>query len=428
MKRVTVRDLIGVVAVGLCMVLPARTWAGGAYIYETGNPTDIGLGSAGLAARAQDPGTVFTNPAGMTRFRQSELLLTGYALYLHAPFDPDSNTTASGSDGSTSELFPGGSAAYVHPLSPKMALGISVQNYFGLSLDWSDDWVGRYEGVSTTLIAPQVQPSVAYKVNDWLSVGAGAALTLGYLSDKTRVNTLDPARDDGKLRYSDTDFAVQGNFGLMIEPSNRTRIGLRYLTETDLDFKDRINASGIGPGLGSGGLIDLVTPANGLDLGMKMPQSVMLGAYHELNDQWAILGSVGWDDWSEFSRVRVRVVDTAIDTTVDAGFRDVWHFGAAAQYRHSPQWLLSAGFSYDTSMATDATRPLILPLGSMYRYGAGFTYQKGKDLTLGAAMEFLYEGNLPITETGGDLSGKVSGKYENVSLTFLTVYANWKFD
>jgi len=410
------------------MILPARTWAGGAYIYETGNPTDIGLGSAGLAARAQDPGTVFTNPAGMTRFRQSELLLTGYALYLHAPFDPDSNTTASGSDGSTSELFPGGSAAYVHPLSPKMALGISVQNYFGLSLDWSDDWVGRYEGVSTTLIAPQVQPSVAYKVNDWLSVGAGAALTLGYLSDKTRVNTLDPARDDGKLRYSDTDFAVQGNFGLMVAPSDRTRIGLRYLTETDLDFKDRINVSGTGPGLGPNGLISLATPANGLDLGMKMPQSVMLGTYHELNEQWAILGSVGWDDWSEFSRVRVRVVDTEIDTVVDAGFRDVWHFGAAAQYRYSPQWLLSAGFSYDTSMATDATRPLILPLGSMYRYGAGFTYQKRKDLTLGAAMEFLYEGNLPIKETGGALSGEVSGKYENVSLTFLTFYANWKFN
>ena len=427
MTRVTARDLVRITVIALTVVLPARGWAGGAYLYETGNPTDIGLGGAGLAARAQDPGTVFTNPAGMTRFKQSELLLAGYAIYIHGPFDPDSNTTASGSDGDTNELIPGGSAAYVYPLSPKAALGISAQNHFGLALDWSDGWVGRYESVSATLVAPQIQPSVAYKVNDWLSVGAGAALTLGYLSDKARVNTLDPARGDGKLRYSDTDFAVQGNFGIMIEPSDRTRIGLRYLTETDLDFKDRVNVSGTGPGLGPNGLVELITPAGGLDLGTKMPQSVMLGAYHELNDQWAILGSVGWEDWSEFSRVRVRVVDTAVDTTVDAGFRDVWHFGVAAQYQYSPQWLLSAGFSYDTSMATDATRPITLPLGAQYRYGAGVTYQKRKDLTLGAAMELLYEGNLPIKETGGDLSGKVSGKYENVYLPFLTVYANWKF-
>lgn len=159
---------------------------------------------------------------------------------------------------------------------------------------------------------------------------------------------------------------------------------------------------------------------------MKMPQPVMLGACHELNDQCAIPESVGWDDWSEFRRVRVRVVDVAIDTTLDAGLRDVWHFGAAAQYRHSPQWLFSAGFSYDTSMATDTSRSLLFPLGSMYRYGAGFTCQKREDPTLGAALEFLYEGNLPIKETGDALSGKVSGKYENVSLTFLTVHANWK--
>jgi long-chain fatty acid transport protein len=126
MKRITVRGLVQVTAIVLCMVFSTRSWAGGAYIYETGNPTDIGLGSAGLAARAQDPGTVFTNPAGMTRFKQSELLLAGYALYLHAPFDPDSNTTTSGGDGNTNELFPGGSAAYVHPVSPKLALGISA--------------------------------------------------------------------------------------------------------------------------------------------------------------------------------------------------------------------------------------------------------------------------------------------------------------
>jgi hypothetical protein len=31
--------------------------------------------------------------------------------------------------------------------------------------------------------------------------------------------------EDG--HYDDTDFAVQGNFGIMIEPSDKTRIGLR---------------------------------------------------------------------------------------------------------------------------------------------------------------------------------------------------------
>jgi long-chain fatty acid transport protein len=77
--------------------------------------------------------------------------------------------------------------------------------------------VGRYSAVSVAVLASQLQPTVAYKVTDWLSVGAGAALTMGYGSDKLRVRSFSPGGDDGKLRYSDTDFAVQGNFGVMIE-------------------------------------------------------------------------------------------------------------------------------------------------------------------------------------------------------------------
>jgi long-chain fatty acid transport protein len=261
---------------------------------------------------------------------------------------------------------------------------------------------------------------VAYKVNDWLSVGAGAALTLGYLSDKARIEPLLPGRPDGKLRYSDADFAVQGNIGIMIEPSPDTRIGLRYLTETDLDFKDGANISGVGslPDLDPDS--DLANPRNGLDLGMKMPQAVMAGIHHRVDDRWTLLGSVGWDEWSSFGRAQVVVEGTNINTVVNDGFRDTWHFGVAADYQYSPKWKLTGGVSYDTSMASDATRPLVLPLGAMTRYGLGFEFKKREDLTLGGGLTFLWEGNLPTKPTGG-----VSGKYSNVNITFLSFYARW---
>jgi long-chain fatty acid transport protein len=409
------------VSVGVMLGIPSvPAHAGAAYIYEMGNPTDTAYAGAGLAARAGDAGTVFANPAGMTRFKNSEMLGAATALYIYGPYDSDQNTTVTGSDGQTSELFGAGSFAYIHPVSDRLKLGISAQNFFGLSLDWSDNWVGRYTSVKATVIAPQVQPTVAYQVNDWLSIGAGAGLTLGYLSDKARIDTPLPGQPDGKLRYSDTDFAVQGNIGIMIEPSENTRIGLRYLTETDLDFKDGINISGVGslPDLDPD--IDPASPANGVDLGTKMPQSVMTGIYHRIDDQWAVLGSIGWDEWSEFSRVQVAVDGLDLNITEDAGFRDTWHFGVAAEYQYSPRWKLTGGVSYDTSMASDTTRPLVLPLGTMTRYGLGFEYRKREDLTLGGGLSFLWEGNLPTKPTGG-----VSGKYENVSITFLSFYARW---
>ena len=261
----------------LSVICPGFAYAGAAYIYEMANPTDTGYAGAGLAGRADDAMTVFTNPAGMTRFEKSKALAGLTPLYIYAPFNSDQDTTTGGPDSGVKEFLAGGAFAYLRPVTESLTLGISAQNYFGLALkDWDDhDWVGRYEATKVALIAPQLQPTVAYKVNNWLSIGAGAGLTLGYLSsEEAKVKNLDPTLGDGKLKYSDTDFAVQGNFGVMIEPSDTTRIGLRYLTETELDFSDNIYLSGVGPGIA-----DLMKSVGNLDLGMKMPQSLMAGSF-----------------------------------------------------------------------------------------------------------------------------------------------------
>jgi long-chain fatty acid transport protein len=392
--------------------------AGALYIYETGSPTETGFGGAGMAARAQDAGTVFTNPAGMTRFNSNATLVSGGLLYLYAPFDTSEETTISGSDGSTTEFFPYGSFAYIYSVSDRLKLGVSAQNNFGLALDWGTNWVGRYTSTEATIIAPQVQPTISFRVNKWLSVGAGAGLTLGYLDAKLRVNNKEPGKGDGKMEYDDTDFAVQGNFGIMLEPSPRTRIGLRYLTETDLDFEDNPDFSRMGPLTGA--ITDQITK---LDLGMKMPQSVMLGVFHDLNDKWAILGSVGWDQWSKFGYVDVSV-DESPEVTDDLKFDDVWHFGVGAQYKYKPRWIINTGVAYDTGLSGKKHRSLAIPMGKMYRFGIGTEYRKRNDLTIGAAMDIMYEGDLQVdNESDG---GRVDGEYENVFLSFFTVYAKWQ--
>ncbi|NIP24429.1 MAG: hypothetical protein GWN81_08495 [Phycisphaerae bacterium] len=390
--------------------------AGALYIYEMANPSDTGYAGAGLAARAGDAGTVFTNPAGMTRFKEPTIQAGLTPFYLHAPFNPDENTTVDGRDGDTNLIFAGANFAYIHPVTDNAMLGVSLGNHFGLLLDWGDNWVGRYVSTEIALLAPQLQPTAAYRVNDWLSIGAGAGLTLGYLKDKAEVRNLNPARGDGSWEISDTDFAIQGNFGIMIEPSERTRIGIRYLTETDLDFEDEPDFSNVGPLLDTG---------REIDLGMKMPQSIMAGVHHRFNDQWAMLGSVGWEDWSRFALVNVDVSGTEPEARIDAGFDDTWHFGIGAEYQYNPKLMLTAGFSYDSSLMDSDTRPINLPLGDMYRYAAGFKYRKSDDLTLGGGLSFLWMGDMDVKQAGNPKEGFVSGQYDDVFLTFLSFYVQW---
>jgi long-chain fatty acid transport protein len=214
-----------------------------------------------------------------------------------------------------------------------------------------------------------------------------------------------PDGRDGKLRISDTAWAVQGNLAMMIEPSDRTRIGIRWLSETDLDFKDSPDLSGPDlpnlPGLG----------LDGIDLGITMPQTLNIGVHHQWNDNFALLGSVGWEEFSQFGRIQVGVDDTGVGTTLEEDFRDVWSVGFGAEYKLRPDWELTAGFNFDSSMSSDRTRPIVIPLGKMYRYGVGFKHQRPSGRTLNGGLSWIYEGNLGIPENNG-----VDVTYTNVSI------------
>jgi len=414
------------VGILLASLVAPSAQAGGLYLYELGTP-DVGAASAGWAARAQDAGTVFTNPAGMTRLEKSELLAGVQPIYLYAEFSPDANTTTSGSDGDASTWLPAGGLYYVHNLMPRLKIGVSAVGYFGLGLEYQNNWVGRYYVQEVKLQAMGFQPAIAYQVTDWLSLGAGVVALYGVLEEKIAVNNIGPNQPDGKLKIEDSDWTYQANLGVLVEPRKGTRFGLTYLSEADLKFKDKADFSNLGPGL------EPLLRANGLldakiKIDFTMPQQVMLSAYHELNDRWALMGNLGWQDWSEFGKVGVTVAseDTS-SLTVDRNYKDTWHVAVGAQYRVADPWLLTGGVAYDSSMVDDKDRTPDLPVGEAWRFGLGANYDWSKKLALGVGYTFLWNGDLDMDANRGPLAGRVSGTYENTSMNFINFYLNWKF-
>jgi long-chain fatty acid transport protein len=392
-------NMLAITLLVMAIALP-QAQAGGLYLYELGTP-DVGAAAAGWAARAQDASTVFTNPAGMTRLDKSELLVGIQPLYLQAEFSPDSNTTTSGPDGDASTWLPAGGLYYVHNLMPKLKIGLSTVGYFGLGLDYEDDWVGRYYIQEIKLQALGIQPALAYQVTDWLSFGAGVVALYGVLDQKAAVNNLGPNQDDGKLKIEDDDWTYQVNLGVLVEPRKGTRFGLTYLSEGDLEFKDEPDFSNLGPGL------EAILRAQGLldaeiEVEFTMPQAVMLSGYHELNDRWAIMGNLGWQDWSEFGKVGVTVASEDISSlTVDRNYKDTWHVAVGGQYRVADPWLLTAGVAYDSSMVDDDDRTPDLPLGEQWRFGLGASYDWSENLALGLGYTFLWGGDLDMDVNRG---------------------------
>jgi len=415
-----------------CLVLASvfvagPAWAGGIMLYQFGSP-DVGYAAAGYAARAQDASTVFTNPAGMSRLDQSQVLGGLQALYGDVEFSPNSSTAFSGYDGGVAVgWMPSGSAFIVQKLNQDWSVGFGVLSYFGLAEDYGDNWVGRYHVQNSTLLGLTLTPAVSYRVNNWLYLGAGLNMMYGYLDTEVAINNVLEARPDGKLKYDDSEWGYGGNFGILVEPKKGTRFGITYLTEVKLDFGAVPEFSGLGPVL-EAWLRSQELTSSSMDLSMRVPQMVMFSAYHELNAKWAVMGNVGWQDWSRFGKVDVGInTSDPRDLTIDSDYNDTWHVALGAQYRYSPQWMFTGGVAYDSSAVDDDKRTVTLPMGETWKFALGAQYALNPNLTLGAAYEFVWMGDMSVDQERGALAGRVSGDYSDSSISFFALNLAWKY-
>jgi long-chain fatty acid transport protein len=422
MKFKTTHTVIGSV-MALGAALPPTVHGGGLSLYEIATP-DVGLAAAGYAARAQDASTLFTNPAGMSLLDGTQVegglqLTYGSVSYTKNPNPSPLLGTDNG--GNAIGVLPGASLFITHQLSDRFAVGFGTFSNFGLLSQYNSDWIGRYYIQEGALVGVSLMPSVSFKATDWLSVGAGLNAMYGYLDSKIAVRTL--AAGDGQLKIQDRTWGFGADVGVLVEPAKGTRIGLTYMSPISLDFKATPSFSN----LGALGNAPIFTSPPQLNLGMTVPQSVMLSGYHELNEKWALLANVGWQNWNQFGKVDVGV-DSANpqSLTTNLKYQDTWHGALGAQYTASEKWLFSAGVAYDSSAVSDADRTITAPMGQAYRIGVGAQYKASEKVKLGAAYEFLWAGDMPVTQASA-YRGDVSGSYNGAWFSFFTVNLVWKF-
>jgi long-chain fatty acid transport protein len=314
-------------------------------------------------------------------------------------------------------------------LQPVALLGVTMGSNFGLGLDYGSHWSGRYYVQEGELVFMGVHPNIGYRVNDWLSVGAGVSIMYGELNQKVAVNN--PLNNpDGQLKLDADDLGYGYNLGVLVEPSQKTRLGLTYRSKIDLEFEDAISALNLSPALST--ILDLALGSNRqVDMDLTVPQAVMFSVFHQLNDQWAIMGNIGWQNQSVFGKTGISLASSAVSNsaTADRNYHDTWHYAIGNQYRFAPQWLLSAGVAYDDSPVDDEDRTPDMPLDRQIRYATGLQYDVNEDLTIGAAYTFLDAGEAKIELDGGDnpRRGELIGDYSPNYINFFIVNMVYRF-
>lgn len=401
------------------LVLPAQLLAGGLMLYEIGTD-NTGLANAGSAARTQGPSTIASNPAGMSYLAGTQVSAGAQVLFGDLTFNRDAATSTSGSgSGNVLDPIPGGSFFISHQLNDQWSVGFGSYGDFGLALDYGNDWSGRYFVQSASIAGLSLVPSVAYRFNEQWSVGVGARAMYGLLKSEAAIDQSPLGltdRADDQYKFKDGTWGYGANVGVIYAPQAGTHIGLAYTSQISLDFEDRLDVKASSP---------LVGRLDGLNskLSLKVPQTATLSLYQRLDPQWALLGSVNWQDWSQFGDIGLEVDTSAAgsrSTTIDAHYKDTYQLALGAQYQMNPDLLWSFGVAYDTSAVSDGNRTLTVPMGAAWRFAAGLTYALNKETNLNFSWVAVWLDDMPVDQQKPLSGERVSGEFSNAWIQALT--------
>lgn len=413
-------------ALGLLVIATAQASAGALAVHEQ---SSFGQGAswAGVAAGGS-LSTMFWNPAVMTQFVgvQSASSYTGF--YPNVKNSPAAGSTYFGSpfvvQGSTNNtyqaaLIPAGYFSY--QLNPNLWLGMSLNSPFGLSVGFPESWVGRdYAAGDTWLHTYNAAPSIAYRINDWISVGVGVQIQYAKASLNHGVSfnlrgTLIPV-GDGNLSGDGWGYGFTA--GVTLTPTPTTTVGIGY-------------RSGINQKLD--GILTTPATAVAANTTVDLPGMVSLGIRQRVDPQWTLLGTVEWTNWSRIGTSNV-VANGVTATTLPFQYRDGWLFSAGVEYQFNERLTLRTGFGYEIGAIDDQVRtPLIPDTDRVWAsVGASYVIIKGLKADLAYSHVFEPDASVNISATSGNPWFATTGvTYIGNAQThadILSIGINWKWD
>ena len=408
LPRMPAKGITSMAALLSLLVYAPTVQAGGLYLNEFATPS-MGTAGAGAEAFADDAATnfAFHNPAGMTRLDGNHISVGAGVGYIETKFDPDPNTPFSGGDGGDQGGFaPLLGSHGVLDVTDDLKFGMSVFSVSGASLDPDNDWAGRYALQELELLTVSLNPSAAYRVTDRLSVSAGFIAEYAEIDFRLAA----PLGGAGEVDIEGDDWAFGFNLGALFEVNPRTRVGVIYVSEVEPEFSGDLEIK-------TGG-----DPSFSVDetLTFTFPQLVRVGAYHELNDQWALLGTVGWEEWSAFDSLTVSTAARVV--VLPTGWDDTYHFSGGVHYRPNEDWLLQTGITYDTSPVGASDRAAYLPMDRQVRVAVGAQYQLSERMNVGGSFVYLDLGDARI-----DDPAVLVGDYDENRILFFALNLGYKF-
>lgn len=407
-------------------------------------PVDNGLGipgAAGGAALAIDASTGITNPAGLVRIQNPELVVAVNPAFTSTEFKGSSTIEAylGPPVGVTQPATQTGSANgklnaplmaihFSYPLREFLVYGFSFNNPFGQSANFPEQSIISSTITEATLITWNISNALGYKINKNWSIGAGFDVQrLDFIAENiypaARITRADFFT---KNEASDWKFGWHG--GVLYQFNEESsRIGFNYRSEIrhDATGKSYSNVT-----------IDYPTPSfpdpvpmggaitnRDFTVAFNLPPIYTLSAFHKIDEKWDILGTIDFNQWNVYDNIEFTNIVNLGNKTVPQDYHNTWTFTTGTYYHWTRDFYLGLGIRYDQSPMSDEFRGVEYPDSNVWIVGfsGGYQFNKVVRLEVGFAQSFYAEEHIDTFDPDSTVhnvgEGQLNAAVINTQLT-----------
>jgi long-chain fatty acid transport protein len=389
--------------------------AGGFYVHEQ-SAYFQGMSFAGVAAGGPALSAMFWNPATVTQHGPGLTAeLDGSYIIPHSEIHPSVVTASTGAsllgvgpsrDLGSNALAP--STYVTYGLTDRLSIGLGFNSPFGLTTKPGTTWAGMFYSRESHVFSLNANPTIGYRVADWLSVGVGAQVQ--YFKVKLEnafpgSGTFPPfgalLPDNLLLKAQSWDLGFTA--GVTITPGPWTTIGLGYRSGIDQSLKGGLlRPAFVIPPPPAFTLVPLAF--SGVTADVPLPDIATASIRQRVTEAFTVMGTVEWTNWSRLKTIPLNVATPApfVPNALPFEWRDGWLFSVGGEYQLSPKMALRAGVAFESSPVTDDVRGTRLPDSDRVWLSVGATYNWNERLALELAYSHIFVDDAPISLVPGN--------------------------
>jgi long-chain fatty acid transport protein len=466
------RTLVATAVGGFAVALSAGPAFGTGFQLNEQSASSIGNAFAAGAAFTDDVSAMWWNPAALSLFPRAQGAAVLNIITPSVKFRNDASLPAFnqplGNDGGDAGGYNFVPNMYVSvPINQQFAFGLGINTPFGLTTEYDNGWIGRYQALKSSIQTINVNPALSWKVTPEFAVGAGvnyqrlsATLTQNGNYSAGLASAAGLAAAAGQIPAAlipaivaatpglDSLVTIKGdddtwgwNVGAAWDVTPQVRLAaayrseMKYKVQANSDYNHPTPAPPAGtPAVVVGAINSLSTLVNaglrgkGLTSDITLPQIANISARWQVDPKWEVMADAQWTGWSSVPELRFVPTDGSPSSAIPLNWDDTWKIAVGASYRPNDQWKVRFGVAYDQTPVTNEPTPR-LPDSDRWWFAVGGEYKWTPNWKLDAGFVYIAADSPSFfNRNSGSTAqfGLINGKYD-ASVTIFSMQATYSF-